>query len=63
MIHFKPNTYPMQIAKRTCDAEIGSVKRGWHSCNRKAVVSVESKMFGDLLDYCKQHAPKPLVLK
>ena len=59
MIHFKIDSYPMQETKRTCDAEIGSVKRGWHGCHCKAHVTVESKNFpGSYLDYCKKHAPK-----
>ena len=62
MIHFKTDSYPMQEIRRSCDAEIGSVKRGWHGCNRKAHVQVESK-HGNVLDYCKRHAPKNSVEK
>jgi len=61
MIHFKTDSYPMQEIRRTCDAEIGSVKRGWHGCHKRAYVTVESRVCpGMYLDYCQKHAPKPI---
>lgn len=42
-----------------CDAEMGSVKRGWHSCCRKAVTSVTRWLGGGkgcyTLHYCARH--------
>ena len=43
---------------RICDAEIGSVKRGWRGCRRPAVATVASRVVIGLdLDYCLEHAP------
>jgi len=64
MIHFKTGTYPMQIKRVSCDAEIGSHKRGWHVCNAKAVVRGECRVCDHLfLDYCKAHAKRAITLR
>jgi hypothetical protein len=43
-----------------CDAEIGSVKRGWHTCGRKAGVHCERRIAGDtiFLEFCERHRAK-----
>jgi hypothetical protein len=42
-----------------CDAEIGSTKRGWHGCGRKAIIRVtrRSNYSGHelVLNYCSRH--------
>ena len=40
-----------------CDAEVGSVRKGWHRCNRRVKGTVQSK-FGLWLDYCIRHLKK-----
>lgn len=58
MIHFHTDSYPMTVKRVSCDKEIGHYSRGWHTCKRKAIVRVESKVsHGLYLDYCRQHAP------
>lgn len=37
-----------------CDAEVGHYKRGWHGCNRKAVISSEGR-YGMELHFCAKH--------
>ena len=46
-----------------CDAEVGSEKRGWHSCNRKVTIVVtRTGRSGCVyeLHYCKQHEKRAL---
>lgn len=41
-----------------CDREVGSTKRGWHACNRKAVVKSERVIEGTYpidLEFCANH--------
>jgi hypothetical protein len=39
---------------RVCDAEMGSVKRGWHGCGKPAICSCVSK-YNQILDFCERH--------
>ncbi len=43
--------------KIRCDCEIGSVKNGWHTCGRLAVVQAEKLIAGIIsrTDYCSKH--------
>jgi hypothetical protein len=54
MIHYKTDIYPMQVKRVSCDAEIGSIKRGWHVCNKKAAYQCDG--FGAIqLHFCEIH--------
>ena len=65
MLHFVDGSFPMQVHRTSCDKEIGSPKRGWHVCNRRAIAQKESRFGqGSYLHYCAVHAPvgsEPLV--
>lgn len=56
MIHFHTNSYPMTVKRISCDKEIGSIKNGWHACNKVATAVKESRT-GQFLHYCAKHAP------
>ena len=58
MLHFKTDSYPMQVSRIQCDKEIGSPKRGWHVCKAAGTRTVESRVCAGLwLHYCAKHAP------
>ena len=42
--------------KQTCDKEVGSVKNGWHVCNKPAYHKVQSNKVSWLtLHFCNKH--------
>lgn len=43
--------------KYRCDAEIGSCKNGWHSCNNLAVIQCERYIANGaiFLEFCELH--------
>lgn len=44
--------------RATCDADTGSVKRGWKMCGRKAVCESETVKYGIILHWCEHHKHK-----
>ena len=53
---YDTNVWPFKLKRIACDAEVGHYTRGWHTCNHKAIVSVESKNSqGSFFDYCARH--------
>ena len=38
-----------------CEAEIGSIKKGWHSCNAPAVCISVTTRLGIYLAWCHKH--------
>ena len=59
MIHFVPDSYPMQIKRIACDAVIGANGapfREWHTCNAKAAIRAESRTCAHMwLHFCAKH--------
>lgn len=41
-----------------CDAEVGSVQKGWNTCGRRAVVQSRTRRYGVYLDWCENHRGK-----
>jgi len=44
--------------RATCDAEIGTIKRGWRGCKRPARYTARRRLPGGtvvVLDYCPRH--------
>lgn len=59
MRHFYTDSFPMRVKRISCDAEIGSYKRGWHVCNAKAVIEAESRVCAHMwVHYCVKHAER-----
>ena len=54
MNHFYTDSYPMQIKRVSCDAEVGTYKTGWHVCNKKAIWHCIGAAEVPL-DYCAKH--------
>ncbi len=44
-----------------CDAEIGSVRAGWHNCGRKAVCESRTERYSTYLHWCEQHRDRATV--
>jgi len=51
--------------KKTCDCEIGSVKKGWRTCGKPAAVESHREYAGAhySLHFCKAHIAKASLIE